>query len=194
MSAKPVLDQFIQVYNIAHLVPEDFLEILQESLSQYARRHQRSDSDARYSKHIYEFKDDMDPRILTCMWSITESITKQYATTFKVSCRSGEAYNPIGNMYNDEGYFFYMYEEHEFCEIHVDQNRKFPRDISFIVMLNDDYEGGDIEFYCGEHLLKTVSPAKNHIVVFPSNFLYAHRVTPVRNGVRCVLVYWIRIG
>jgi hypothetical protein len=192
---KPTLEQFIQVYDISHLVPDNFLDVIKDSLPTSSYKMDRTDSDARYSDNIYYLTEEtIDPLIHKYIWSITDSITEQYSSYFIIHNDEIEDFNPIRKMFNEEGYFFYMYTEHEYCNIHVDQNRKHPRDISFIIMLNDDYEGGEIEFYCGKHLLKRISPKKNHVVMFPSNYLYAHRIKPVYNGVRCVFVYWLRIN
>jgi PKHD-type hydroxylase len=71
------------------------------------------------------------------------------------------------------------------------------RKISMSILLNDDYEGGELEFSLlnikgdGTHYVnefKTPPIGKGSIVFFPS-FL-AHRVTPVTKGERYSLVAW----
>lgn len=51
---------------------------------------------------------------------------------------------------------------------------------SVIGFLNDDYDGGDLIFWDDTVIEKKIGS----IVVFPSNFLYPHRVTEVTNGTR----------
>ena len=67
------------------------------------------------------------------------------------------------------------------------------RKISFSIILNDDYEGGDFQFEVGapyeEDRIITLTPSKGCAIVFPS-FKF-HRVTPVTKGVRYSLVGWI---
>tara|TARA_Y100001963_G_C6788253_1_gene454105 strand:+ start:44 stop:607 length:564 start_codon:yes stop_codon:yes gene_type:complete len=59
------------------------------------------------------------------------------------------------------------------------------RKISAVVMLNDDYEGGELEIW-GKDLTQTYG--KGNCVVFPSFLL--HRVKPVTKGTRNSLVIW----
>ena len=189
----PSLDSFIHVYDVKHLIPDNFLEMIQEEIPISGRKIERTTTDARYSNHIFHFEETkIEPIIRDYIWSITNFVTENYSKDFLVSYSENAHFNPLKKLYNEEGYFVYMYNHLEFCDIHVDQNRSHPRDISFILMLNDEYEGGIIEFYCGKHLLKQIIPKKYSIVVFPSNYLYAHRVTPVKNGLRVVMVFWLR--
>jgi hypothetical protein len=51
---------------------------------------------------------------------------------------------------------------------------------SVIGFLNDDYEGGDLVFLENE----TVKKKRGSVIVFPSNFLYPHKVTEVTGGTR----------
>ena len=53
-------------------------------------------------------------------------------------------------------------------------------------MLNNDYEGGKLIFYDKEYKLK-----KGEIIVFPSNFLYPHKVTKITKGERYSFVVWV---
>jgi predicted 2-oxoglutarate/Fe(II)-dependent dioxygenase YbiX len=53
--------------------------------------------------------------------------------------------------------------------------------------LNDDYEGGELIMF-----EDTVVPMpKGSIVIFPSVFLYPHKVNPVIKGVRYSFVSWV---
>jgi PKHD-type hydroxylase len=67
------------------------------------------------------------------------------------------------------------------------------RKISFSILLNEDYDGGNFEFETGlpheENRITTLTPSTGCAIVFPS-FMY-HRVTPVTKGVRYSLVGWI---
>ena len=58
--------------------------------------------------------------------------------------------------------------------------------LSIIGMLNNDYEGGKLIFYDKEYKLK-----KGEIIVFPSNFLYPHKVTKITKGERYSFVVWV---
>jgi hypothetical protein len=72
---------------------------------------------------------------------------------------------------------------------HVDDHPQLTRRISMTYYLNDEYEGGDVEFK--RHGLR-FKAKKGDLLIFPSNFMYHHQVYPVTDGLRYVVVQWIR--
>ena len=66
------------------------------------------------------------------------------------------------------------------------------RKISVSAILNEDYEGGELQFKTlssmGEEQISTVKGKKGDIIVFPSYI--NHRVTPITKGVRYSIVAW----
>lgn len=76
--------------------------------------------------------------------------------------------------------------------IHHDHCKEEPRTLSIIIFVNDDYEGGNVEFHLPDANNKLiVDKKKNRMVIFPSNFLYQHAVQPVTKGVRYSIVSWM---
>jgi hypothetical protein len=71
---------------------------------------------------------------------------------------------------------------------HIDDHPFFTRRISLTYYLNDDYEGGDVEFK--RHNLR-FKASKNNLLIFPSNFVYNHEVHQVTEGLRYVIVQWM---
>ena len=63
-----------------------------------------------------------------------------------------------------------------------------PRDVSFLFYLNDQYGGGELEFY---DLGLTIKPKKGMMIAFPSYKEFAHMVHPVTWGHRYSLVSWV---
>ena len=63
-----------------------------------------------------------------------------------------------------------------------------PRDVSFLFYLNDQYGGGELEFY---DLGLTIKPKKGMMIAFPSYKEFAHKVHPVTWGHRYSLVSWV---
>ena len=63
------------------------------------------------------------------------------------------------------------------------------RKLSFSILLNDDFEGGDFELFTGPEPL-SIPMNKWDIMLFPSYLL--HRVSPVTKGTRRALVGWVR--
>lgn len=86
------------------------------------------------------------------------------------------------------------YEEGGFYKPHTDYHLKFPRNISIIYFLNNDYEGGELHFYNPSNLNEkflSIKPSCGKLIMWPSNFLYPHAVSSVKKGTRYVLVSWI---
>ena len=61
------------------------------------------------------------------------------------------------------------------------------RDFSSLYYLNDDFQGGCLEF---PELNLVLEPEKGMCVTFPSTYEFLHGVRPVIKGVRYVLVNW----
>ena len=66
--------------------------------------------------------------------------------------------------------------------------KTMPRDVSFLFYLNDQYGGGELEFY---DLGLTIKPKKGMMIAFPSYHEFAHKVHPVTWGHRYTLVSWV---
>ena len=57
--------------------------------------------------------------------------------------------------------------------------------LSFVGLLNDNYEGG--EFICRK---KEIKLKRGDILIFPSNFMYPHKVQEITKGIRYSFVTW----
>jgi predicted 2-oxoglutarate/Fe(II)-dependent dioxygenase YbiX len=83
------------------------------------------------------------------------------------------------------------YENKGFYTWHTDHAAEIPRTMSCILLLNNDYEGGELCFRnpdgSGEWGVE-VKP--NRMIIWPSNFLYPHTVKPVTKGKRYSVVAW----
>ena len=84
------------------------------------------------------------------------------------------------------------YTEGGFMTSHVDNIRKshgqeygFPQ-VSVLLYLNDDYEGG--EFKVAD---KLIYPEAGSGIIFPSNFMYPHEAEVVTKGTRWSIVAWL---
>jgi len=84
------------------------------------------------------------------------------------------------------------YQNEGFYTWHTDHCVQFPRTMSCVLLLNNDYEGGNLCFRnpdgSGEWEVE-VKP--NRMIIWPSNFLYPHTVKPVTKGTRYSIVSWI---
>lgn len=108
-----------------------------------------------------------------------------------------EYYNFDLNGYDSIQYSEYRAEDDGHYDFHIDfMHDSIPqkeydymtRKLSFSILLNDDYVGGDFEFLVGREPIKH-NLEKGDMLLFPSFFM--HRVTPVTEGVRKSLVSWV---
>ncbi len=59
------------------------------------------------------------------------------------------------------------------------------RDFSLLIYLNEDFEGGELEF---KYLNCKIAPKQGLLVAFPSDWRYAHAALPVTRGVKHTIV------
>jgi hypothetical protein len=71
---------------------------------------------------------------------------------------------------------------------HIDDHPSFPRRISMVYYLNEDYSGGEINF---PRFGISYKPRANEALLFPSTFVYNHSVSEVTEGTRYAVVSWI---
>ena len=77
-------------------------------------------------------------------------------------------------------------------EKHIDYFFGSSRTLSFILNLNEGYEGGDFVFYDQKgNEIKKIKCKTGTVIFFPSNFLYPHCVEPITKGTRYSIVGWI---
>lgn len=88
---------------------------------------------------------------------------------------------------------FNKYAENKKMALHCDHihsmfdgERKGIPILSVLGVLNDNYEGG--EFYINED---KIDLSKGDIIIFPSNFMFPHKVEPVTKGTRYSYISWI---
>jgi predicted 2-oxoglutarate/Fe(II)-dependent dioxygenase YbiX len=83
------------------------------------------------------------------------------------------------------------YENTDFYKWHFDHHWSKPRTISMILLLNNDYEGGNLCFKEPNQDDEIIIDKKpNRLIIWPSNFLYPHAVKPVTKGTRYSVVCW----
>jgi Rps23 Pro-64 3,4-dihydroxylase Tpa1-like proline 4-hydroxylase len=104
---------------------------------------------------------------------ITEKLNEcleHYVQTFRM--------NPLTYM---EAINFVKYGPGQHFQVHPDSGPTYHCDVSTVMYLNDDYEGGELMF---PHFEYTYKPEYGDIVLFPSNFLYSHAALPVKSGTK----------
>ena len=79
-----------------------------------------------------------------------------------------------------------MRQHHDHIHSLFDGNEKGIPVLSFVLNLNDNYEGADL-FFWENHV---VPLGKGDIIMWPSLFLFPHGVTEARDGMRYSAVSW----
>ena len=86
------------------------------------------------------------------------------------------------------------YEKGGMYVVHSDHCGSVPRTISVVLFLNNDYEGGELNFHDpidNKKIYTTIKPKPGRCVMWPSNFLFPHSVSPVTKGTRYTIVSWL---
>jgi hypothetical protein len=99
-----------------------------------------------------------------------------YDATYAASLRQRDPYELL------------KYTENNHLDWHTDDGSSNHARVSILFYLNDDYEGGEIEFKNFNLLYK---PVKGDIIIFPSSYIYRHRVRKVTNGIRYVIANFV---
>jgi len=134
----------------------------------------------------------------TLWYDITEEMHKQFEQAVagcfrnivapKYNCQF-KSYEPVQFLGYPPGGHYKGHNDGETFNIETRQwDRIMDRDVSFLFYLNDQYGGGELEFY---DLGLTIKPKKGMMIAFPSYKEFAHMVHPVTWGHRYTLVSWV---
>ena len=113
-------------------------------------------------------------------------------TAIENTCRRYSEEFPLFSVQHMTDFRINRYSEGGFMSRHVDnihhshgQQYGYPQ-VSILLYLNDDYEGGD--FYVAN---KRFEPEKGSGIIFPSNFMFPHEAKVVTKGTRWSIVAWL---
>ena len=115
-----------------------------------------------------------------------------------MSKRFLEIFTPIETDYRNEfnadvekhgNYQILRYQTGGHLSMHVDDGPGTPCRVSMLVYLNDNYEGGELDF---PRFNVKYKPKENDMILFPSTYTYNHSVTPITSGVRYCIISWLR--
>lgn len=100
--------------------------------------------------------------------------------------------NPYYHITEDEGYVLLRYNEGHFYGEHSDAHSHHvdkARVLSFVLYLNDDYEGGEVSFSRQGVVIK---PKCGSLVIFPSTGTHPHEALKVTKGTKYAVVTWAK--
>jgi predicted 2-oxoglutarate/Fe(II)-dependent dioxygenase YbiX len=110
----------------------------------------------------------------TCLLTLSNSYARKYK---------------INEFLFHENYQMLKYNSGEEYTAHYDGYSAISRTISAICYLNSDYDGGELEFV---NFGVKIKPEQGMVVLFPSNYAYAHIAHPVLSGTKYAMVTWIK--
>jgi len=94
-----------------------------------------------------------------------------------------------------EGIQIIQYTKGQEYRIHHDtadsqKHKEYNRQLSVIVYLNNDFEGGATRFLYTSTEDMAMKPPKGSAIIFPSNWCFKHQGNPVESGKKRILVTW----
>jgi Rps23 Pro-64 3,4-dihydroxylase Tpa1-like proline 4-hydroxylase len=110
------------------------------------------------------------------------SIVDLYLNSYK------KEFNIHDDIFSPEGFQLLKYEPGGYFKTHYDSYPAVKRCISVLIYLNDDYDGGEIEFV---YFNAKIKPKAGSLILFPSNYPYRHIAHPVTNGTKYAIVTWL---
>jgi len=184
------LESYVKIYRgaIDKKLCNQTLKLLKEE-SIWHKHHYHDESKG--TNHSYD--DDLDNTIAPiknhdAMMGVVYDNIRRYVAELNL---------PFYNGWNGySGVRYNRYRPGTNMKIHVDhihtlfdgQIRGIPT-LTVLGMLNDDFEGGEFTlFYEKEDVIDL---KKGDIIMFPSTFMYPHKVDPVIKGTRYSFVSWV---
>lgn len=129
-----------------------------------------------YSNYSNNFK-----KIDDCVHQIFSKAHQNYTTDNKLF------YFMIESGYFDNlqsEYFFRYYTPDDYYDWHVDKNGNLDLLLSYMLYLNDDFEGGSTLFL-GDRL--KVSPKTGSLLCFPCDITMLHKSTKIKKGQKNII-------
>ena len=123
-------------------------------------------------------RNDVARKIHNQVGALIDECVGKYAKHFDTDFLTHEDYQMLK----------YSGSTNDHYDAHYDGGPSTKRWISAIIYLNDDYEGGELEFV---HFGVKLKPTKGSLVIFPSNYAYSHIAHPVTSGTKYAIVTWI---
>lgn len=129
---------------------------------------------------VHDFLDMGDAfrkNLSNIFYSTIVQLEKKYMSDFGVSFLDHDSYQIL------------KYGKGQNFSNHIDDHTKYHRRVSSVYYINDDYEGGEINF---PRFNISYKPKANEMIVFPSTYVYNHSVSEVIVGTRYAVVSWIK--
>ncbi len=119
----------------------------------------------KYNQNLFDIHEIVENQLDLCL--------QHYESLWHLKMNYKEAFN------------FVKYSKDEYFKTHVDHGPYYTCTVSAVVYLNDDYDGGELDFI--RHNL-SIKPKAGDIAIFPSNFVYEHESKSITEGVKYSVV------
>lgn len=120
--------------------------------------------------------------------SVSQNIHNQMYLLLLASTIPYARKHNISELYHED-YNLLRYQTGQEYKPHYDGGTETGRSVSAIIYLNDDYEGGQIEFV---NFGIKIKPEPGMLILFPSNYAYSHIAHPIIKGNKYALVTWMK--
>jgi len=184
------IKEYVKIY--PDFIPLESCKILIDEIEK-TQWEQHSYNNA-LKNEIVQYEDDFlvnnheSPEVQQLMhgiWGMLQKYMKEHISWASGWYNSWSGYTPVRfNKYVKDS----LMRKH--CDhIHTifDGQRKGVPILTVLGALNNDYEGGDLLMWEDE---KIELPA-GAVMIFPSNFMYPHHVSPITKGTRYSYVSWV---
>jgi predicted 2-oxoglutarate/Fe(II)-dependent dioxygenase YbiX len=81
-------------------------------------------------------------------------------------------------------YTYRTYDETDYYDWHIDSSYRCQFVFSYILYLNDDFDGGDTLFL---HQKLKIKPKTGNMLCFPCDFQTVHKSTPIKRGKKDII-------
>lgn len=184
------LQSYIGIYK--KIVPEETCKNLVQDSSNFAwRKFEWTSQSQQKITYSNEYSDQVDTceKLIPKYKFLLNPIIENCVNDYKI--RNAPELNNIMGISEIK---LNKYQEGSSLRKHVDHihslfdgHRKGIPTFSIVGLLNDDFEGGNFIFW-DDHIIPFETGT---IIIFPSNFLYPHRVDTILKGTRHSFVSWV---
>ena len=127
----------------------------------------------------------MDEWLYKICWDYLNTANKNAHWNFQISaCEAVQI-----TRYKKNGFYNFHQDGNGFTRLNMPEDELIhgtTRKLSMTIVLNENYEGGEFEFF--DHKNNLIKEKMGTVIVFPSYMV--HRVRPVTKGIRYSLVAW----
>jgi len=184
------INDYVRVYN--NFIDDDLCDQVVSNLEKinwavHKFYDPRTNSYFSHEKELYTSFDDIDESIVLKekIWAAIEQYIIKDFSNFKEWFSGWEGFSHLKFNKYSEGTEMTAHCDH-IKTVFDGHNRGIPI-LSIVVLLNDTFTGGDFIMWEDTKLdLK-----KGSICIFPSNFMFPHRITAVTSGTRYTCVSWV---